>query len=786
MPFTMQQYGEFVTRRPFLVIVLSLLLTMVALAGGQHLRFTNDYRYFFSNENPYLTAFEELERTYSSPDTIFYVYQPKDGTDATTEEALNLAYELTEAGWQVPYSTRVDSLTNFQNTRAIGEDDLEVRDLLPDPSTIDGQRIAYIEETILNEPLLAGRLLSLDKKTAAVLVSLRPPVDDTVATNEIVVKARAIHEEMRAKYPNIRIELTGSQMLSNAFSEAAQGDLATLTPTMFVIIAIVLIVATRRIFSTIATMIVVTLSAGAAMGTGGWLGFPLSPPASGAPTIILTVAVADCVHILITALVSQGQGMEKKQAIIESLKINAQAVFLTSVTTAIGLFSLNFSDAPPYRDLGNFAGIGSIYAWILSMTLFPALLTLMPMKASQIVDRQSRSMEWLANMVIAKRKPLMLAMLAFTLIGTALLPRLTFNDRFVEYFDERIDFRQASDWAADNLTGIYIINYSMESGETGAISDPDYLTDLDAFAAWLRQQPEVKHVASFSDVVKRINRSFNGDREAFYAVPENRQLAAQYVLLYEMSLPYGLDLNDQVNVDKSATRMVVTLEDLSTGEMKVLRARALDWLRANTPERLHVEPSGQAVMFSYIGERNFNAMTTGTLIAFVLISGCLMMALRSLRLGLISLVPNIAPPAVAMGFFSLYQFEVGFWTAFVAATAIGLIVDATVHMLSKYRHARFDLNYSSIESVRYSFTMVGTALWVCSFVLIAGFMVLTLSPFLINAMLGRVVALTILTALVLDFLLLPALLMWIDGRGDPNAPMRRDATEQNPLGQAAE
>ena len=106
--------------------------------------------------------------------------------------------------------------------------------------------------------------------------------------------------------------------------------------------------------------------------------------------------------------------------------------------------------------------------------------------------------------------------------------------------------------------------------------------------------------------------------------------------------------------------MVVTLEDLSTGEMKVLRARALDWLRANTPERLHVEPSGQAVMFSYIGERNFNAMTTGTLIAFVLISGCFMLALRSLRLGLISLIPNIAPPAVAMGFFSLYNLKSAF------------------------------------------------------------------------------------------------------------------------------
>ena len=776
---TMQQYGEFVIRRPFLVILVSLLLAMAALAGGQHLRFTNDYRYFFSEENPYLTAFEELERTYSSPDTIIYVYQPKDGSDATSRQALNLAYELTESGWQVPFSTRVDSLTNFQNTRSIGEDDLEVRALVPDPSDIDAARIKYVEDTILSEPLLAGRLLSYDKKTAAVLVSLRPPVDDPAATNDIVIKARAIHEEMRAKYPNIRIELTGSQMLSNAFAEAAQNDLTTLTPTMFAIIALVLIVTTRKLFATFAAMIVVTLSAGMAMGTGGWLGLPLSPPASGAPTIILTVAVADCVHILITALVAQGRGLDKKQAIVESLNVNAQAVFLTSVTTAIGLFSLNFSDAPPYRDLGTFGGIGSIYAWILSMSLFPALLTILPMRASSAVDRQSRSMEWLAQLVIAKRKPLMFAMLAVTLIGTALIPRLTFNDRFVEYFDERVDFRTASDWAADNLTGIYIINYSLESGDVGGVSDPDYLADLDNFAQWLRQQPEVVHVASFSDVVKRINRSFNGDRQSKYKVPENRQLAAQYVLLYEMSLPYGLDLNDQLNVDKSASRMVVTLNDLSTVEMKALRARATDWLSDNTPQRMHVEPSGQAVMFAYIGERNLSAMTVGTIVAFVLISGCLMLALRSLRLGLISLVPNIVPPAVAMGFFSLYQHEVGFWTAFVGATAIGLIVDATVHMLSKYRYARFDLNYSSIESVRYSFVTVGTALWICSFVLIAGFMVLTLSPFLINAMLGSVVALTILTALVLDFLLLPALLMWIDGRGDPNAPFKTDQADTN-------
>ena len=780
---TMQQYGEFVTRRPFLVIFVSLLVGFAATFGAQHLRFTNDYRYFFSNENPYLTAFEELERTYSSPDTLVYVYQPKDGSNATSAEALTMAFELTDGGWQIPFSTRVDSMTNFQNTRAIGDDDLEVRALLEDPADINPEKIAYIEDTVLNEPLLAGRLLSEDKRTAAVLVSLRPPRDDVEATNSIVSEARKLHAEMRAKYPNIRIELTGSQMLSNSFSEAAQQDLATLTPTMFLLIAVVLIVTTRKLFGMIATMIVVVLSALAAMGTGGWLGIPLSPPTSGAPTIILTVAVADCVHILITALVAQGRGLAKKDAIIESLNVNAQAVFLTSVTTAIGLFSLNFSDAPPYRDLGTLSGIGAIYAWLLSMTLFPALLSVLPMKASAAVDRQSRAMQWLADMIIAKRKPLLLTMLAVTLIGTALLPRLTFNDRFVEYFDERIDFRQASDWAADNLTGIYIINYSLSGGDAGTVADPAYLATMDSFAKWMRTQPEVKHVSTFSDVVKRINRSFNGDREQFYNVPESRDMAAQYVLLYEMSLPYGLDLNDQLNVDKSASRMVVTLTDISTQDMTNLRGRAGQWLRDNAPERMQVDPSGQAVMFSYIGLRNFEAMTVGTLIAFILISGCLMAALKSLRLGLISLIPNIAPPLVAMGFFSLYRTEVGFWTAFVAATAIGLIVDATVHMLSKYRHARVTLNYSSIDAVRYSFATVGTALWVCSFVLVAGFMVLTMSPFLINAMLGRVVALTIFMALILDFLLLPPLLIALDSRGDPDKPMNPDAA---PAAQPAE
>lgn len=779
MKFSVDGYSRFIVNNPILVILLSLIWTAIAIYGVTYFRFTNDYRYFFSSENPYLTAFEELERTYSSPDTLLFVYQPQDGTKATSAQALQMVEEITTQGWQIPFSTRVDSITNFQNTRAIGEDDLQVRDLVVDAGQTNAEMRAYVEETILNEPLLVGRLLSRDARTGAILISLRPPRDDPMATNSIVISARALRAEIREKYPNIRLELTGSQMLSQSFSEAAQSDLSTLTPLMYLIIAGFLVIATRSMSGTIATVIVIALSAAAAMGFGSWLNIPVSPPVSGAPVIILTVAVADCVHLLITALVARVNGAEKKQAIIESLSINAQPVFLTSVTTAIGLFSLNFSDAPPYRDLGTLSGFGALFAWVLSMSLFPALLTLMPMGASKSVNLQSRIMGRFADWVILRRRPLLLIMLGIALTSTALLPRFTFNDRFVEYFDERMDFRVASDWASDNLTGIYIINYSLDGEGSGGVSEPSYLEDLDNFAAWLRVQPEVKHVASFSDVVKRINRSMNADRQSFYAVPENRELSAQYLLLYEMSLPYGLDLNDQLNVDKSASRMLVTLTDVSTAQMNDLRDRAMGWLRENTPEAMHVEASGQAVMFSYIGRRNFEAMTQGTLVAFLLISACLMLALRSLRLGLISLIPNIAPPVVAFGMFSLIQTEVGFWTSFVTATAIGLIVDATVHMLTKYRHARINLNRSAEDSVRYSFATVGTALWVSSVILVTGFVVLTYSPFLINGMLGLLVSMTILAALILDFLLLPPLLIEIDGRlrGDASSGPTPTPTE---------
>ncbi len=766
-------YTGTVIRFRFLVALLVIAAFLGIASGGRFVGFTTDYRYFFDDQNPNLVDFERIQNTYSAPDTLMWVLQAPEGP-ATTPRMLQLIGELTEAAWQAPYSTRVDSLTNFQHTTAAG-DDIFVRDLVEDPanaSEADAQRVLDIA---WSEPALNLRLISADGRTTAVVATLAMPKEQDAETPEELEETRQavasgaafgrqVQAEFRERYPEIRIELTGTVMLSNAFSESARSDLTTLIPIMIALLAFMIFILTRSIMAVVASLMVVLLSAAAALGTAGWLGIPLSPPSASTPTVILTVAVADSIHILVTTLVRMHRGEAKHDALIESMRINWTPVFLTSVTTAIGFASLNFADAQPFRDLGTLAAIGTMYAWFLSVTLLPALMAIFPVRAHAVVDRQSRFWERFGETVISLRVPLTVALVAAVIFLASLLPTIRFDDKFVDYFDARIDFRTASDFAADNLTGVYQINYSVEAADSGGIQDPDYLRRLEEFAVWYREQPEAVHVAVFTDVIKRVNRSMHQDDETYYRVPEARDEAAQYVLLYEFSLPYGLDLNDQINVDKSASRMVVTLDDLSTDEFTALRARADEWIRDNLPEFMYARPAGQFVMFAYIGRSNFDQMRVGTAIALLLISSILMVALRNIRLGLISIIPNVTPPLVAFGIYAIFLNSVGFWASFVVATALGLIVDATVHFLSKYQRARLEQGADAEDAVRYAFSTVGAPLWVSTIVLVSGFSVLAFSYFKVNAMLGLMVASTIGTALILDFLLLPALLIFLDRR----------------------
>ena len=267
--------------------------------------------------------------------------------------------------------------------------------------------------------------------------------------------------------------------------------------------------------------------------------------------------------------------------------------------------------------------------------------------------------------------------------------------------------------------------------------------------------------------MKRLNRNMHGDDDAWYQTPQDRELAAQYLLLYELSLPYGLDLNDRVNIDKSATRVTATLAQSTTAETKVFFNNVDQWQKANWPAYMHSDPTSAAVMFTYISQRNLENMVVGTIVAVIAIALIMMFALKSVKLGLLSLLPNGLPILTTFGAWALLVGTVGFSIATVASISLGIIVDDTVHFLSKYVRARDERGISFEDSIRYAFRNVGIAIIVNTTILSAGFFVMTTSAFKLNVDLGLMTILSIGFALILDFLLLPALLLVGRGKKKP-------------------
>lgn len=753
---------DFTARHPVWVILAFLMMTFLAASGAQKLVFKSDYKIFFDGVNPQLVAYESMQKIYNKSDNVSFIVIPKDGNVFTQEHLAGLQ-KLTKQSWQVPFSTRVDSLTNFQYTYA-EEDDLVVEDLVMNASALSNSDLAKIKNIAVHEPQLVNKIVSYSGHVSVVDVAVKlPGLDPAAEVPEVAAYVRAVRDEFLADNPGTQIHLSGMVMLNNAFTESAMTDGATLVPLMFLTVILIIGLLLRTISGTFSTVLIIFMSIAGAMGLAGWMGFFLTGPSSSAPTIILTIAVADCIHILASMFYEMRQGLDKKSAIKKSLQVNFAPIFLTSITTAIGFLSMNFSEIPPYRDLGNIVAMGGMLAFVFSVTIFPALLTILPMRVKEKKPGKQDMMSTLAEFVINKRR-LLLPLVSITVIALALfIPKNEINDDFVKYFDETVPFRTATDFMQENLSGMTLMELSIKSGSENGINDPRYLNVVSQFSDWLREQPETDHVNTLTDTLKRLNKNMHGDDPQWQKLPESREMAAQYLLLYEMSLPYGLDLNTQLNVEKSSTKLIATFKNLSSNEQIELGERLEAWFKINGGG-YHLDIASPSFMFAHIGQKSIKSMLIGTVVALLLISVILGVALKSWRYGVISLLPNLLPAAVAFGVWAIINGQIGMSLSMVIGMTLGIVVDDTVHFLSKYLHARRHSNSNAKEAVHYAFGNVGSALWITTLVLVAGFTVLAQSTFKLNGDMGLLTAITILIALLIDFLFLPPLLMAIDSK----------------------
>lgn len=754
----LRRYAVWVVGHPWITLLAASIFIGVLATGTAQLTFRSDSRVFFSKSNPELQALEAFERLYHRDDTIVFVISAQDG-DLFTPERLTAVNELTDAAWYLPDAKRVDSLTNFQ--RVWSENGhVRIDHLARAGDKRNAEQGRNLKPVALAEPLVAGRLV--DPTGAASLVAVRFQLTAETAgeaAGPITQKARALAADIEARYPDLEVGVSGSLALDSAFGEASKRDLSILTPIMLVVILVLMGAILRSLSGVGATLLVIGLSIVGALGVAGWLGVPLSSPSVAAPNIILVLATADCVHICAAAGRFVAAGHDRRDSIIEALIRTIRPVTMTSLTTAIGFFSLGFSESPPFRHLGLMSGVGAVLAWMLAVSLLPAILSLIPIRPAAGAPLTAGLCCRVYRFVAAAPRPVALTTLAVGLLLSAAAFTNHLDDRYVAYFDESFAFRRDTDTLNSHIGGFYTLEYSLDCGAPGCIAEPDYLARVDRSASWLRSQPEITHVDAISDVLGMIRLAMTESDAAVDALPRTQAEASQYLALYEMSLPVGLDLKERITVDKSQSRLTVSLRDISTEEILAVAERAQVWFETTAPKLApSAKATGTSVMFAHIGMRNIREMLIGTFLALVLISGLLFLLFRSFFIGLVATFGNLIPPLAALGGWAIGVGEVGMAVAVIAAITLGIVVDDTIHFLEAATSAR--RSGSSLEdAVAHALDAAGPGIVATSVVLAAGFGCLAFSGFQINAWMGLMTAITILVALVFDLLFMPAVLL---------------------------
>ena len=765
-------------RYRYLLAVMSVALTVLIAYGAKGIYLESDYKIYFQDDEPQLVAHEVMQETYTKTDNLAIMLRPSSG-GIFTERMLTVVHELSELGWQTPYVIRVDSVTNFQHTAAAG-DDLFVEDLLLEVDSLNPQKVAKIKEIALNEKQLVGNVISHDGTTTIVNMTLElppevdPKADPAIQTEqriardashiEVVGFGRDIIKQYQEKHPDIEFHIMGVSAITNSFNEAAQKDISGLVPIMYGVILLALALFFRSIGALIGTLVIISFASVAAIGSGGWIGYALNTVNLTSPTIVLTIAVCDAVHLLSVYLKGLSNGEPPTEAMRESFRLNLQPIILTSVTTAVGFFTLNFSISPPFAELGNMTALGVLWAMVLTFTLLPTVVMLITRTRKTSGDDNAYIAKF-ADFVIANHKKTFVGSLLVAAVLMSFIPLNVIDDDPISYFKKGVPFRDASEFAIKHLPGIKDINFSIECDSSSCTSDPEFLGMLDRFGKWLEAYPNVEYVSTYVDVIKRLNRSMNRDDPAFYDIPKESELAAQYSLMYEMSLPYGLDLNNQLNLDKSATKVRVLADRIRSSEVITLANDAQDWLKQNYREDA-APGSSVSLMFSHIGENNIRSMLWGGVVAIIGVTITILIALRSFRYSIISLVPNAIPAFMAFGLWGLLVGQINMAVAAVFSISLGILVDDTVHFITKYRRAREIKGLSKEDAIRYAFDNVAVALIVTTVVLAIGFGLLSTSDFNLNSMSGTLTAITIVIALIFDFLILPPILMFLDSDDD--------------------
>ena len=721
--------------------------------------FNADFRIFFDDDDPLLVAYENMEQEFTHSYTQIFILE-SDNSDLFNANNLAGIQWFNDQAWRLPFVSRVISIANHQHTTADG-DDLWVEDLFDPYADKDQHYQQRIKNIVLAEPELKDRLINQAGNISLVIAYLNISEQQQDQKPQVMQASRDLAEQFTQRYPSMSIQVSGQLAVDANIVEIAERDAVNVELRMFLCLLLLLAFFLRSIAAVVAGLIIMLVSVIAATGFLGLVYTDFNGINMSTPYIVYMMAILDCVHILSAYFSRLNEGMDKFSAMKDSLAKNMEALFITSLTTAVGFLAMNFADSPPFREFGTATAFGVMFAFIASITLLPAFMLLLPAKK---VARPPVSGLVIYCQSLFKRhgkKYLPIGWLVIAVMVPAALSNST-NHESMSAFHKDAPIRVATEYLDQELSGSELIDYLLRSSGPGNIVEPEFLRNVDQFSQWLEQQPEVLKVSGYHQIIKRLHKTMHGDDQQYYAIPDDRRAIAEYLLVYESSIPEELDLQDSINIDKSAVRVTAMMAAMSSQEVLAFNQRVLDKLAASSSAITDFESSSPPLMMAYVAQSNILSMLQGCLFVAGFVCLSMIIAFRSIRLGLLCMIPNLLPAIVAFGLCGLLIGEIDMGTAMIFSMTLGIVVDDTIHFVVSYRRQRLQ-GQSPAIAVDNTYSLVGRAIIITSLVLCIGYLIPVFTAELrMNVQMYALSVVCIATAMIADLFFLPSLLVKTD------------------------
>lgn len=759
----------------------TVLLIACAYFASQ-VRFDNSFEAYFDTEDPAYSVYNWYRSEFGSDEISYLLYSaPRYQHGPFDLGVMRKIQILTRAlEDEVPFVKEVTSLANVEYLEGV-PGGLEVFGLLDEFPTSQAE-LLQIRDRVLAKPIYVDGLVSRDAKFAAIILAMeRSSVDplseikldpnggDGISNLYPQVTYHKIEEILaRPEFTDIEFHHVGDVPLNAIYNEIIGDQSARLGFTAFAIIGLLLFVFFRRPIGVLGPLVVVAMSIMVALAWVGFVGWRLDLMFTITPTLLIAVGVADAVHIISEFRAHHAALGNRRDAARQTLYLVGTPCLLTSLTTAAGFASMSIAPIKAISHFAIYSAIGVLAAFVLSVTLLFVLLSFGPKRFAResTEDEKLRAkgghtvlrlLSAIPRFDVRHRKAIIAFSCLVFVVSAAGISRLRVDSNFLDEFSKEEPVRQATHYVDEIMGGLYGFIYLFDSGTPEGIWDPDVLRDIDRLqAAANRQKPLVKKTYSVGDLLKDINKTFHEEDAAYYVLPETRKLAAQYLLLYEMS--GGEELEDYLSSDFSRASLELRCRAVESSILARMAGDLDAYLQEHPPQASTVTVTGIGALWLKLQEYITTSQIRGFLLAFTVIGVLMCLLFKSVKTGLIAMVPNVAPVVLTLGGMGWADLPLDYTRLLIATVAIGISVDDTIHHMTRF-HLEFR-RYGSYEKALHAATLdVGRALFITSVVLVAGFLVFLHARLDSIANFGSLLSGTIFAALLADFFLMPALVL---------------------------